>query len=128
MKRIKILAYALIAVTMGTTATLNVNKVMKANKTVDYSTTTLTAMGENSYGEDGIFTCKTYTTLVWDEYYNCSACGNYHKRVTSETYECNKGSLPVGSCYTGYKHFYYDCQNNVSKTLDMTESYLCTLY
>ena len=48
MKRIKILAYALIAVTMGTTATLNVNKVMKANKTVDYSTTTLTAMGQST--------------------------------------------------------------------------------
>ena len=128
MKKGKEIKYVLVGITMISMAIFNVYKVSQANQVFDHSTFTLSIIGESSSGEAGLFTCETSTTDSYDEYCSCQVCGQYHKRVTVGTYECNRGTLPVGTCRNGYVNYYYDCQNKETNKKDMTDVYLCTLY
>ncbi|MPN29431.1 hypothetical protein SDC9_176884 [bioreactor metagenome] len=75
---------------------------------------------EESGGSSWI--CSTYTSDVYEQSQDCYEHG-FVLGSRWITRDCNNGFLSW--CYPGYVTEYYDCEGNLTRTVDMTEMSGC---
>lgn len=112
----KIVAFALAIIAATVT---NVTEVLTQNQTLS-----MNAVNVVSTGNDNVeWNCTTISTDNFVEYADCMVCGRYHRVSEWDTRSCNSGVFTW--CYPGYIVKYYNCNNTVERTVDMTETSGC---